>query len=200
MLRWSIVIEERTDYSQLVDAIHLKHFAVSKNRNRTRLSSWTRIQKSALPDSLNTYLPDPSLFEAIETSGDCSSAFYLDIANMSHNITLTDWLSKLFPIWTIEISELDNETSQSIRKQLPHLDLSENKLLRPRQATMPMEFKWAVFIAHSFVAGCFWYAYTLFRSSRLSPPNIQSPHTMHAEGAPFLVKPLWEYGTWLFLA
>ena len=189
MLRWSLVHEEDGEFSKFADAIQLTLFAVSKTQKRTRLISWPRVQNDALPDPPYTYLPDPSLFEAIEVIGHKLSAHFIDIANMFHNITLPTWLTRLFPMKPVPARELDQQTWDRIKIQIPHWDQNRNHLIRPYQATMPMGFKWAVFIAHTFVSGCLDHAYKLFRSSRLAPPGIQSPHTLHADRAPFLVNP-----------
>ena len=187
MLTWSLVNEESKEYSQLADAVQLTLFAVSKSATRTRLISWPRVQNDALPDPPYTYVPDPSLFEAIKIDGNDTSAFFLDIANMFHNITVPVWLSRLFPMNQIYARELDDDTLQRMKTHLPQLYQNENQLLRPCQATMPMGFKWAAFIAHSFVAGCLDQAYKLFRTSRFAPIGMQRPHILHAERAPFQV-------------
>ena len=106
---------------------------------------------------------------------------------MFHNIAMPAWLSRLFPMNPIYARELDDDTLQRIKTHFPQLDKNENQLLRPCQATMPMGFKWAVFIAHPFVAGCLDQAYNLFRTSRFAPTGMQRPHILHAERAPFHV-------------
>ena len=189
MIRWSIVAEEDKSYTDLANSIQLTLFAVSKTQNRTRLISWPRVQNDALPNPPYTHLSDPSLFEAIEANGPDFSTFYLDVSNMFHKTTFLYWLTKLFPLQTIHERDLSCATLQRIKVQLPKMGDNGNQLLRPCQATMPMNFKWAVFIAHSFTSACLGKAYNLFRSSRLAPLCLDQPHTLHAERAPYLLNP-----------
>ena len=164
--------EEDPSYTQLANSIQLTLFAVSKAEKRTRLISWPRVQNDALPDPTYTHLPEPSLFEAIAASAPKLSAYYLDVSNMFHNIILLDWLAKLFPLQTMNMRELDTGTLRRIKMQLPKIDENDNSLLWPCQATMPMSFKWAVFIAHSFPSACLDTAYKLFMSMSLMTSRL----------------------------
>lgn len=186
MLHWSVLSTEDNHYCAMASEIQMTLFAVSKSHNRSRLISWPRVQNDAIQELPFTSLPHPSMFEAIRQQGSALSSFFLDISNMFHNITLSLWLSRLLPMPPILFSHLPIETQRRIAKRT-HIHAQNTEfLIRPSQATMPMGFKWAVFIDHNFLSSYFDEPFKLLKSSRLAFSSMILSK-LHAADAPFLV-------------
>lgn len=188
ILSWSLMSEESNDYRLLASTIQMSIFSVTKSEASDRLISWPQVQNALLPDPPQVSLPNPGLFDQIKSSSERLSAVYLDIENMFHNIFLPKWLSLLFPMQPVQASTLSPEVFQSIKHSLKLPNIPDDAMLRPLQATMPMGFKWSVYISHLFVGSCIQQSYSIIRSSRITPkcsPNLQ---ILLKEHAPFQIQ------------
>ena len=140
-----------------------------------------------MPQPPYTSLPNPTMFEAIRLQGEDPGAFFFDISNMFHNGTLPLWLARLLPLQPVQFSRLQTHTQLRIMQRTPLPPDKSRLFLRPCQATMPMGFKWAVFIARYFVSSCIDESFNLLKSTPLAFPDM-SLTRLRGEDAPFLVK------------
>ena len=187
MLHWSVFTDEPPQYTSMASTIEMTLFSVTKSEGRGRLISWPRIQNHATPQPPHTSLPNPAMFEAIRLQGENPGAFLFDISNMFHNITLPLWLARLLPLQPVLFSQVQTHTQLRIMQRTLLPSDKSRLLLRPCQATMPMGFKWAVFIAHHFVSSCIDESFNLLKSTPLAFPDM-SLTRLQGEDAPFLVK------------
>ena len=129
-------------------------FAVTKNGERDRLISWPKVQNMYMPDPPYTDLPNPSHFDKLRQPGNNQlGAFYFDVENMFHNIRLPDSLSRFFPLQTVAFGQLPKALRNELCGKWGFTPDSTARI-RPLQTTLPMGFKWAVFIAHTFANTC----------------------------------------------
>ncbi len=156
MISWSEVEREDPEWSVVADALTMTSFAVAKDMNRDRLISWPRIQNENFADPPEVDLPDPSLFSRLRISSNSNlSGFALDIENMFHNIRLPEWLVRFFPFKSVRFGNLHADLQRELLAKLrPRYRFRQNSLLRPHQSTLPMGFKWAVYIAHTIADAC----------------------------------------------
>lgn len=165
---WSDPATESAQYAELAKRLTMTSFAVRKDDKRDRMISWPRYQNLILPDAPYTELPSPDLFDTIRIEKESKLAgFYFDISNMFHNIRLPRALAKLMPLTPVKVSSLSARTIVAIeanfgRKLHPH----EN--IRPIQTTLPMGFKWAVYIAHTLAARCMKRAFDIVRAAPIA--------------------------------
>ena len=185
MLHWSLIPEEDSGYTAIASDIEMSLFAVTKSRTRNRLISWPRVQNDAAPPPPYTSLPNPAMFGAIRMRGSAPGAFFLDISNMFHNITLPIWLARLLPMKAVAFSHLHEDTKRRIAERTTLPRNTADLHLRPCQATMG--FKWAVFIAHTFVDSCFNESFRLLSASRLAFPNMHLGK-LRGEDAPYTLE------------
>lgn len=175
MLSWSVVEHENPQYTRLADSLTMTSFAVVKDQKRDRLISWPRLQNLRMPDPLYTSLPNPGHFRKIEDKGESLlSGFYLDVENMFHNIRLPPHMVPLFLFKLVQYGHLPPSLQLTLKQHLGFKPSPET-LLRPLQRSLPMGFKWAVFIAHNFVRSCYLEAFSAFLCtsdifSRSQPP------------------------------
>ena len=172
MLHWSLIPEEDSGYTAIASNIEMSLFAFTKSPMRNRLISWPRVQNDTALSPLYTSLPNPAMFEAIRMRGSDPGAFLLDISNMFHNITLPIWLAGLLPMKAVALSHLHEDTQRRIAERTILPGNTADLHLHVCQATMPMGFKWAIFIAHTFVDSCFNESFRLISASRLAFPNM----------------------------
>ena len=104
--------------------------------------------------------------------GDSLGAFFLEISDIFHNITLPPWLSRLLPMKAIPFSTLLVETQLRFGRRIKLPSNSRDFTLRPIQATILMGFKWAVYIAHTFVSSCLDQSFQLLKVSRQALPKM----------------------------
>lgn len=155
MLDWSIVSNEDAQYRHLANALTISSFAVCKDEQRDRLISWPRVQNLYMPDPPYTDLPNASHFDKIREPQCLDLAgFYFDVGNMFHNIKMPVALARFFPLRQIRFGDLSEHLQKRLSKQLGNT-LTDSVMLRPIQTTLPMGFKWAVYIAHTFAHECF---------------------------------------------
>lgn len=165
MLQWSVIENEDPQYTELADALVMTSFAVLKDETRDRLISWPRVQNLYMPDPPHTALPNPGHFSKIRTPRDSAlSGFYSDIENMFHNIRMPPHLAAFFPMKEIPFGSLPGPLQRSLRNTLGYQPRQAARL-RPLQCTLPMGFKWAVFISHTFVQSCYMEALNVFLST-----------------------------------
>lgn len=186
ILSWIQESSESQTYRQLAPHLELTLFAVSKTEKTDRLISWPRTQNMLMPEPPYTPLPDPSLYSSIHQTAGKLQAFSLDVANQFHNIVLPQWLARLFPMKPVCISQLDNTTAQRVRSRL-NLEPGSNCIVRPCQATLPMGFKWSVYIAQNFTASCISQAYDLLLMSNPTLPKLPSAQHFLSKEAPFVL-------------
>lgn len=186
MISWSAVSTENDAYTQVADSITMSSFAVFKDCSRDRMISWPRLQNAFMPDPPYTDLPHPGLFDNIRVDPNSRLAsFYFDVANMFHNISLPPSLVKYFPLKSIPFGNLPGSMQ---RKLLPCFPCrpKQHELVRPLQKTLPMGFKWAVYIAHTFAASCFTSAFDRFMNSGLAqviPSVTPTLHVLNSESS-----------------
>ena len=163
MLTWTAVKSETTATSMLADAITMTSFAVTKNDYRDRLISWPRIQNLLFLTPPPVSLPDPSIFTRLRVTGKGKlSGFYLDIENMFHNIRLPSHLIKFFLLSKVRFGNLPAQLQMHLVSVLGYR-LHQGDLVRPYQSTLPMGFKWAVYVAHSISKSAIDAAVTTFK-------------------------------------
>lgn len=162
MLQWTAFSTESKALSRLVEGITMTSFAVSKTGTKDRLISWPRIQNMLLPNPPKVNLPNPEMFTRLRISnrGKLQGLFF-DVDNMYHNISLPSHLVNLFPLTKVRYGNL----SGSLQRKLAHtfgFRPRQDEFVRPFQATLPMGFKWAVYIAHSLANSCIRQGTSLF--------------------------------------
>lgn len=86
---------------------------------------------------------------------------------MFHNIRLPHSVAKMMPLAAVQASSLSPQTIARLSRDF-NRSISPSELLRPLQATLPMGFKWAVYIAHTVSTRCMERSYALLRSSAAS--------------------------------
>ena len=179
VVTWSDPLSETQEYRAMASKITMTSFAVRKDQNHDRMISWPRVQNSYMPQPPHTELPSPDMFSSIRVPDSATlSGFYFDIDNMFHNIMLPSALSRLMPLAPVKASSLSPATLQKIEEDFGRpILLSEN--LRPLQATLPMGFKWAVYIAHTIAARCMHQAYALFRASNAACGQTSTARMLH---------------------
>ena len=74
---------------------------------------------------------------------------------MFHNIMFPLWLARLLPMKPVAFQDLSPRTKARIAKRINIPQNTATLRVPPCQATMPMGFKLAVFVAHTFVSSCF---------------------------------------------
>lgn len=175
MIEWSPLAVESLAYQRTADRLTMSSFAVRKDSLRDRMISWPRTQNKLMPDPPYVDLPDPSIFGSIRAPSDADlQAFYFDVGNMFHNIRLPSSMAKLFPLRTVSFGDLPGTLQRRIEITLGCRP-RQHERFRPLQATLPMGFKWAVYIAHTFAKSCFKEAYNSFIASSL---RLQSPYRL----------------------
>ena len=155
MIEWSPLATEDASYKFIASRLTMSSFAFRKDAQRERMISWPRVQNQMMPPPPYVNLPDPGIFGKLRTPHDASiQAFYFDIANMFHNIRLPRSLFHLFPLRTVCFGDLPGTLQRRIAISLSYRPKQDERF-RLLQATLPMGFKWAVYIAHSFAKFCF---------------------------------------------
>ena len=182
MIEWSLVKTEKLQYSRIADILTMTSFAVVKDDLKDRIISWPRMQNLQFPEPPHTNLPHPGHFAKLREAPNCSlTAFYNDVKNMFHNIRLPPHLASIFPLKKIAFGNLPGRVQLTIAKELGFRPRQQD-LLRPMQTTLPMGFKWAVYIAHNFLEACYRKAlHHFFQSSSIfgitrSIPPIEKLH------------------------
>ena len=149
MLEWSLVQRESAPFSKLADQITMTSFAVNKDSERDRIISWTRVQNLFLPEPPLVNLPSPVVFSRLRVSKKGPlGGFYLDADNMFHNICPYSHLVRFFPLAKARFGNLPRPLQSKLKSSWgfrPH----QSEFVRPYQSTLPMGFKWAVYIAHT---------------------------------------------------
>ena len=154
MIEWSIVKDEAAQHQSLPAHLTMTSFAVAKSEARDRLISWPLVQNDLMPDPPYTELPNPSLYSNLRLDTTSSAGgFYFDVLNMFHNIRLPTAMIKYFPLMSVPFGHLPAQLQQQLILKFKR-PFSKLDVLRPCQATLPMGFKWAVFIAHTFPRSC----------------------------------------------
>jgi len=162
---WSDPKTESIEYSKLAKRLTMTSFAVRKDEKKDRMISWPRFQNMILPDPPYTELPTPDLFSTIRIEKEAKlEGFYFDISNMFHNIRLPKALAKLMPLTPVTASSLSERTIAGIEASFGR-SIQPYEKIRPIQATLPMGFKWAVYIAHTLAARCMKRAFDIVRSA-----------------------------------
>lgn len=162
MLQLSVVKEEYLKYTKFAKHVTMTSFAVVKDTKRDRLISWPRMQNEGMPKPPYADLLALDLLQNIGVPDSaCPSGFFFDIANMFHTIRLPPSFAKLLPMSPILFGSLSKETQSAILST-KNTNLHQHVLVRPLQTTMPMGFKWSVFIAHTIAKKCIQHAYQLF--------------------------------------
>lgn len=128
-------------------------------------------------------LPDPSVFRKITCTGDrlsrghegSDSGFFFDIGNMFHNIRLLPFLARNFPLRLIAFGDQCGSVHNKLAARFGRW-LRQTEIVRSLQSTLPMGFKWAVFIAQNFSRSCICKSivnidesFSIFRASRRAP-------------------------------
>lgn len=90
--------------------------------------------------------------------------FYFDISNMFHNIRLPKALAKLMPLTPVTAISLSERTIAGIEASFGR-SIQPYETIRPMQVTLPMGFKWAVYIAHTLAARCMKRAFDIVQSA-----------------------------------
>ena len=176
IVTWSPLSSEDPEYGAMADKLTMSLFAVQKTVSRDRMISWPCIQNRILPDPPYVELPTPDAFPHIRLSaGSALQAIYMDVANMFHNIRLPPHLSALFPMPTVAVRDLP----QPLQSRLMKSNIRQHETVRPLQATLPMGFKWAVYISHTFAASCIEEAGVRFK--RMLPPTGVPDHVRNAK-------------------
>ncbi|KAI0558954.1 hypothetical protein FGB62_177g010 [Gracilaria domingensis] len=187
MLRWSVVDNEDKRYTTLADALTMTSFAVVKDISKDRLISWPRIQNLCMPEPPEVNLPNPGHLAALQVpKQSILSGFYLDIANMFHNIRMPSNLASIFPFAKVAFGNLPGCLQRKLQAKFGFRP-EQSELLRPLQCTLPMGFKWSVFIGHTFVESCYQEAFVLFRPSsrRFRLSNVfDLPVLLHRTSGP----------------
>jgi len=130
-------------------------FAVVKDSENDRLISWPREQNLHFADPPHVDLPDPSLFSRLRLASAKVSAIALDVANMFQNVALPAWLVSYFPLMPVTFGDLPGDLQRRIIDELGLKDRpTQRTRFRPHQKSLPMGFKWAVYIAHAFARRC----------------------------------------------
>ena len=154
MIEWSIVKDESPQHRSLAANLKMTSFAVAKSETRDRLISWPRVQNDLMPVPPYKELPNPSLYSNLRlTTTSSAGGFYFDVSNIFHNIRLPTAMVKYFPLMPVAFGHLPAQLQQRLILKFKR-PLSKSDVLRPCQATLPMGFKWAVFIAHTFARSC----------------------------------------------
>ena len=83
---------------------------------------------------------------------------------MFHNIGLPKHLVPMIPLTCICFGNLRGTLQRRMVRTLGFRP-QQNTRMRPLQATLPMGFKWTVYIAHNFAKSCVTQAYSNFLSS-----------------------------------
>ena len=177
MLAWSVIDREESSYTRIANTLTMTSFAVVKDQERDRLISWPRVQNASFPDPPYTELPNPGNFTNLRHREAASlSGFFLDVENMFHNVPLPTHLSLLFPLKEVVYGNLHGTFQRSLQKQLGFRPQQRIRL-RPLQRSLPMGFKWAVYLAHTFVQSCYEEAFKIFlRTSRLFRNSFPKPN------------------------
>lgn len=186
MLSWSVVSQGQARYSKLADFIQITLFAVTKSPEEDRLISWPRIQNHLLSDPPHTHLPSPDLFQSIMVKSPSLSAFNFDVANMFHNIALLQCISMLFPLPKVKLSDLPPPLVTFLHNLYPG-KLRPKTILRPCQAFMPIEFKWSVFVSHTFASKLLQESFHMLEP--LSPARPASDGLLSISERPFSLVP-----------
>ncbi|KAI0565259.1 hypothetical protein FGB62_20g110 [Gracilaria domingensis] len=141
MLRWSVVDNEDKRYTTLADALTMTSFAVVKDISKDRLISWPRIQNLCMPESPEVNLPNPGHLAALQVpKQSILSGFYLDIANMFHNIRMPSNLASIFPFAKVAFGNLPGCLQRKLQAKFGFRP-EQSELLSPLQCTLPMGFK-----------------------------------------------------------
>ena len=169
MIIWGLLADEDSTYSRIANKLTMSAFAVVKDEKRDRLVTWPRTQNHMVPDAPKVNLPHPSQFGLFRATPDLRfSAFCIDIANMSHHISLPQHLVRYFPLQTICFRDLPRKLQAFLIKQFGK-HISQDEFLRPCQATMSIGFKWSVYIIHTISQYLVRRSWNEFRASRLAP-------------------------------
>lgn len=136
-----------TPLSQYADVMCLTIFRITKDTETERLISWLRQANALVPKPPKPYFPKPHHFEYITTSDGPWKGFWLDAANMFHNLPVPSAARDLFPLEVVEFSLLDNEIRNHLHRHYPDYT-KDGQLFRPMQATTPMGFACLVVLAH----------------------------------------------------
>lgn len=98
---------------------------------------------------------------SVTESSPSLSSFFLDIAKMFHNIRLSPSLASLFPLTSIDFGDHPGCFQRTLQERLGYRPQQSHKM-RPCQRTLPMGFKWSVFIGHTFVESWYSEAFQIF--------------------------------------
>ena len=148
---------EAPQHQSLAPHLTMTSFAITKSKTRDRLISSPRVQNDLMPDPPYTEFPNPSLYSSKlrVTTTSFAGGFYLDldVPNMFHNITLPTSMIKYFPLMLAAFGHRPAhlQTRLILKFMRP---FRKSDVLHPCQATLPMGFKRAVFISHTFARSC----------------------------------------------
>lgn len=101
LLAWRPECVRATQLSEHADVLCMTIFAISKDPQHERLISWPRHANELVPAPPKPDFPKPRHFGYIQTTPETWSGFWLDAANMFHNLAVPEEMRDLFPLQPI---------------------------------------------------------------------------------------------------
>lgn len=150
------------EYTRLANVLTTSTFAVAKDDKKDRLISWPKVYNGLFPPPPFIDLPNPGLFQKIiPQTQQKHTDFFFDVANMFHNIVLPSNMQLIFPFKAVPFGNLSATLQLKITAEAGWRP-AQHERARPLQRTLPMGFKWAVYIGHTFAKSCFTAAINIF--------------------------------------